>query len=120
MNVIDSNQNGMIDYTEFIAACLQSYNYLQESHLRAAFAFFDSDNSGQISQEELRAALQSEDFLLTEDQIQQLLEGVDTDGDGQIDYLEFLNMMKNTIGIDVRMDADQPGAEGQQEQQQQQ
>ena len=31
MNVIDSNQNGYIDYTEFIAACLQSYNYLQES-----------------------------------------------------------------------------------------
>lgn len=28
MHVIDSNQNGLIDYTEFIAACLQSYNYL--------------------------------------------------------------------------------------------
>ena len=46
-----------------------------------------------------------------------MLEGVDTDGDGQIDYNEFLNMMKNTIGIDVRMDADQPAAGGQQEQQ---
>jgi len=34
MNVIDSNQNGLIDYTEFIAACLQSYNYLKENHLR--------------------------------------------------------------------------------------
>jgi len=41
MSVIDSNQNGLIDYTEFIAACLQSYNYLQESHLRSAFAYFD-------------------------------------------------------------------------------
>lgn len=28
MTMIDSNQNGLIDYTEFIAACLQSYNYL--------------------------------------------------------------------------------------------
>ena len=28
MQVMDSNQNGYIDYTEFIAACLQSYNYL--------------------------------------------------------------------------------------------
>lgn len=54
MQVIDSNQNGMIDYTEFIAACLQSYNYLQESHLRSAFAYFDQDNSGTISQDELR------------------------------------------------------------------
>jgi len=60
--------------------------------------------------------------LLTEEQIQLLLEGVDTDGDGQIDYIEFLNMMKNTIGIDVRMDADadQPENGEQQEQQQQQ
>ena len=41
MHIIDSNQNGLIDYTEFIAACLQSYNYLQENHLRSAFAYFD-------------------------------------------------------------------------------
>ena len=41
MQIIDSNQNGLIDYTEFIAACLQSYNYLQENHLRSAFAYFD-------------------------------------------------------------------------------
>lgn len=28
MNIMDSNKNGYIDYTEFIAGCLQSYNYL--------------------------------------------------------------------------------------------
>ena len=49
MSVIDANQNGMIDYTEFIAACLQSYNYLKENHLRSAFTYFDKDNSGTIS-----------------------------------------------------------------------
>ena len=65
MNVIDSNQNGLIDYTEFIAACLQSYNYLQENHLRSAFAYFDQDNSGTISPEELRQCLQSDDFTLS-------------------------------------------------------
>lgn len=104
MNVIDSNQNGLIDYTEFIAACLQSYNYLQESHLRSAFAYFDQDNSGQISADELRMCLQSDDFTLNEEQIQQLLEGVDTDGDGQIDYHEFINMMKSTVGLEIRPD----------------
>jgi len=67
MSVIDSNQNGLIDYTEFIAACLQSYNYLQESHLRTAFAYFDQDNSGQISQAELRTCLASDDFTLSEE-----------------------------------------------------
>ena len=54
MNVIDSNQNGYIDYTEFIAACLQSYNYLQENHLKNAFMYFDKDGSGSISKDELK------------------------------------------------------------------
>jgi len=95
MAVIDSNQNGLIDYTEFIAACLQSYNYLKENHLRSAFAYFDKDNSGTISKEELRACLQSDDFTLDEKQINQLLSGVDENNDGQIDYQEFITMMKS-------------------------
>lgn len=53
MSVLDSNKNGYIDYTEFIAACLQSYNYLNENHLKTAFSYFDKDSSGTISLEEL-------------------------------------------------------------------
>jgi calcium-dependent protein kinase len=57
MEIIDSNHNGLIDYTEFIAACLQSSNYLKENHLKAAFTYFDKDCSGSISREELRSCL---------------------------------------------------------------
>jgi calcium-dependent protein kinase len=57
LNVMDSNRNGVIDYTEFIAGCLQSYNYLKENHLKSAFSFFDKDGSGTISKDELRACL---------------------------------------------------------------
>ena len=99
MSVIDSNQNGLIDYTEFIAACLQSYNYLKENHLRSAFSYFDKDNSGTISKEELRQCLTSEDFTLSEQQIAELLNGVDENNDGQIDYQEFIAMMKNNFWI---------------------
>jgi len=67
MDVIDSNKNGYIDYTEFIASCLQSYNYLQESHLKAAFGYFDKDNSGTISLDELKQCLQHEDFTMPEE-----------------------------------------------------
>lgn len=66
MTVIDSNQNGLIDYTEFIAACLQSYNYLKENHLRTAFAYYDKDGGGTISRDELRQCLQGDDFTLEE------------------------------------------------------
>lgn len=57
MEVMDSNQNGYIDYTEFIAACLSSYNYLKESNLVTAFSYFDKDGNGTISREELGQVL---------------------------------------------------------------
>jgi calcium-dependent protein kinase len=84
VNVMDSNQNGFIDYTEFIAACLQSYNYLKESHLKAAFGYFDKDGSGTISLEELKMCLQNEDFTLPEDTITNLLNEVDVNKDGLV------------------------------------
>jgi calcium-dependent protein kinase len=55
--VMDSNRNGFIDYTEFIAGCLQSYNYLKENHLKTAFSYYDKDSNGTISLEELKQCL---------------------------------------------------------------
>lgn len=81
MSIMDSNKNGFIDYTEFIAACLQSYTYLKENHLKTAFSYFDKDGSGTISMEELRQCLQNEDFTLPEDKISKLLEEVDINQD---------------------------------------
>ena len=34
MKAMDTNGNGMLDYTEFIAGCMHSYVYLQESNLK--------------------------------------------------------------------------------------
>ena len=85
----------MIDYTEFIAACLHSYNYLKESHLRSAFSYFDKDGSGTISREELRQCLQSDDFTLKDEEIDNLLNGVDANDDGEVDYDEFIAMMNS-------------------------
>ena len=95
MEVMDSNNNGLIDYTEFIAACLQSQNYLKENHLKQAFAYFDKDDSGTISREELKACLQDEEMTLDDDMINKMISEVDTNKDGQIDYNEYIMMMKS-------------------------
>jgi calcium-dependent protein kinase len=94
MKVIDANQNGLIDYTEFIAACLHSYSYLQDAQLRSAFSYFDKDGNGTISKEELRECLESDEFTLSDEEINKLIKGVDINDDGKIDYLEFITMMK--------------------------
>jgi calcium-dependent protein kinase len=58
MSVIDSNNNGVIDYTEFIAACMYSQDYTQEKQIKSAFQYFDKDGSGTITADELRQCLQ--------------------------------------------------------------
>ena len=86
MQVIDSNNNGVIDYTEFIAACMYSQDYSQEKQIKQAFQYFDKDGSGTITAEELRNCLQSEDQTLTDEEINKLISEVDTNDDGMIDY----------------------------------
>ena len=41
MNTLDTNKNGYIDYTEFLAGCMKSKIYLKDEHLRRAFEYFD-------------------------------------------------------------------------------
>jgi calcium-dependent protein kinase len=93
MEVIDSNNNGVIDYTEFIAACMYSQDYSQELQIKQAFQYFDKDGSGTISADELRVCLQSQDQTLTDDEINNMISQVDENQDGMIDYEEFLGMM---------------------------
>ncbi len=108
MAIMDSNKNGFIDYTEFIAACLQTYNYLQENLLKSAFSYFDKDGSGTISKDELKHCLHNDDFSLEDEDIEKLLEDVDSNKDGQviyffnlmqIDYNEFIVMMKKNTEV---------------------
>ena len=82
MSVMDSNRNGFIDYTEFIAGCLQSYNYLKENHLKSAFSYYDKDQNGTISLEELKQCLQSEELTLPDTAIEKLMKEVDSNKDG--------------------------------------
>ena len=41
MEKLDTNHNGYIDYTEFLAGCMKSKIYLKEDYLKSAFSYFD-------------------------------------------------------------------------------
>jgi len=41
MNKLDTNNNGYIDYTEFLAGCMKSKIYLKEEVIKNAFSYFD-------------------------------------------------------------------------------
>lgn len=99
ISLMDTNNNGVIDYTEFIAACMGSYGYLKENQLKNAFEYFDRDGSGKITLEELKECLCNDDLLLNEDEIANIISEVDKDNDGAIDYKEFIEMMKSNSQI---------------------
>jgi calcium-dependent protein kinase len=89
---IDTDNSGVINYTEFLAASIDKRIYLQEDKLRDAFKLFDEDKSGKISKSEISKVLK---FKKSVTEMTKLFEKYDLNGDGEIDFDEFLNMMKD-------------------------
>ncbi|XP_022151392.1 calcium-dependent protein kinase 26-like [Momordica charantia] len=92
MQAADFDNNGCIDYGEFIAATLHLNKAGREDHLFAAFQYFDKDGSGYITQDELQQAC--EDFGIENVHLEDMIREVDQDNDGRIDYNEFVAMMQ--------------------------
>ena len=90
-NSIDVDKNGKIDYTEFLAATMETQMYLKEEKLYEAFSNFDLDGRGRITKEELMSVLKAESNQ--EGEIENIIKSVDKNGEGSINYQEFLDMM---------------------------
>ena len=54
MKKADTNGDGNVDYSEFIAAAFDKVKLLTEPNLQKAFKIFDQDGDGNISPEELK------------------------------------------------------------------
>lgn len=92
---LDTDGNGRIDYTEFIAASIDHKLYEKESLCKAAFKVFDLDMDGRISPQELSHVI-NVTFLqeaFEQSTIDSLLKEVDINQDGYIDFNEFMKMM---------------------------
>lgn len=86
---IDTNENNVIDYSEFKAAVLRSQVYLNEQILSRAFAFFDRDKNGYLSVKELKEVFQNYDDLISMFEFNvfdEILEQVDKDQDGKVNH----------------------------------
>ncbi|XP_052199839.1 calcium-dependent protein kinase 26-like [Diospyros lotus] len=93
MRAADVDNNGTIDYGEFIAATLHLNKIEREDRLFAAFSYFDKDGSGYITQDEIQQAC--EEFGIEDARLEEMMQEVDENKDGRIDYREFVAMMQN-------------------------
>ncbi|CAO0798533.1 unnamed protein product [Mucor circinelloides] len=95
INDVDSDNNGRIDFNEFltIMSRMKGADDETENDLLEAFKVFDKDQDGSITQDELRSVMTNLGQKLTSQELDEMIKEADTDGDGKINYKEFVKMM---------------------------
>lgn len=96
MSEVDTDNNGFIDYTEFLKASLSQRTVMSSENLRRAFDLFDKDGSGSISAIELKNVLGS--GLNIDDKVwEQIIRSVDQNFDSEIDLREFEEIILTNV-----------------------
>jgi len=89
---IDHDNNGYIEYEEFLRATIDRNLLLSESNLRHAYDLFDLDKSGTISVEEVKIIIGGGKNI-PDNVITDLLSEIDKKSDEEIYYEEFREIM---------------------------
>ncbi|KAL6957655.1 Calcium-dependent protein kinase 14 [Sarracenia purpurea var. burkii] len=79
MEAGDVDNDGHLNYGEFVAISVHLRKMSSDDHLHKAFDFFDQNRSGYIEMEELMDALAEEDDTNNEEVINAIIQDVDTD-----------------------------------------
>ena len=92
---LDVNDNGVIDYTEFLTGCLIRKSFSNSGYIQGAFKHFDKDDSGVITVNEVREVLCGGEIIhgLSTFELEQMISEIDKDKDGCINYMEFIDML---------------------------
>lgn len=96
-NAVDTDNSGLIDYSEFLAATLDQRTALTREKCWEAFSVFDLDGDGKISHAELREMLLADhmsSMITVDGDVDQLIAEYDVDQSGEIEFDEFLSMLK--------------------------
>jgi calcium-dependent protein kinase len=97
IKTIDGDNNGYIEFDEFLRATINKENLLTEKNLKMAFDFFDRDKNGGISAKELKYILKEGNINSKDSVWKNMIKEIDLNGDGQINFYEFKQMMKKVV-----------------------
>lgn len=90
-NQCDFDQNGFIEFSEFLTAVESSELQISKDNLKKAFSLLDKDGNGKLSKREIKEAL----IEIDEENIEQIFQQIDKDGSGEIDDSEFFEAFFN-------------------------
>jgi calcium-dependent protein kinase len=103
-NNIDNDQNGYLEYEEFIRAAIDKEYFLNDKFLRFAFNYFDRDHNGNITFDEIKNLFyqneQNKKSSKAREHLKKCFDEIDVNKDGELSFEEFVLMMKNIINND--------------------
>ena len=96
---LDMNNNGFIEYEEFVRAAVDKEIFITDNILYFAFKYFDKDASGEITFDEIEEVFKTTipDKSKVHDSLTKIIKEVDVNGDGKISFTEFCRVMKRML-----------------------
>ena len=82
---LDLNQNGIIEYNEFITHSMDIKKTLSDVKLKTAFKLFDANQDGKINLTEMKDVFTYDTEIFNDLEFKNWLDDLDSDGDGEID-----------------------------------
>ena len=95
IQIADINNNGIIEYSEFLTVMTIMKGDFDEKILRNIFNYYDKDNTGYIEAIDIKEIF--EDTDITDKQIHEMLDAVDQNGDRKISFEEFVDIINQKI-----------------------
>ena len=95
--LLDSDNNGYIEYEEFLRACVDKNEILTNSNLKYAFKFLDQKGKGKLSAKEIVFAFFNKENQLFEIALSKDINDEDGDGDGEINFDEFVRLITKVV-----------------------
>lgn len=97
MHTLDTDNNGYVEFEEFVRASIDKEKLISEQNLKMAFDVFDRDKNGTISAAELKFILGEKNVNVNDEVWKEMIKQIDLNGDGKISFNEFKEMMGNLI-----------------------
>ena len=96
---LDMDDDGYIEYEEFVRAAVSKDKFMGDNVLKFAFRFFDKDNSGKIDFGEIEKVFKKSitDQNHVEEALNKIIYEVDVNRDGKISFEEFSKVMKKML-----------------------
>ena len=91
----DVNNNGKIDYAEFLTSMNLGNKELSEQTLKEVFNFYDYNKNGVIEASDIREIF--EDTGLSDQQIHEIIDDVDLNQDRKLSFDEFYNIITGSF-----------------------